>query len=142
MKKIMLWSAAFSCALALNAAQPQIPFTTSSGTVMQRLLPTDGRKAEVRDGIVAHIPGDKTPKHLFFRSMLELKPALKSSFAPEDALLVTLRVEKDTRIRVRWRKSDKTYIDMPVPELPLTGKKEFQSVTVPLPEATGIQFTV
>lgn len=141
MKKVILWSAVFFAALALNAAQPQIPFTTSSGTVMQRLLPTDGRKAEVRDGIVAHVPGGKTPRHLFFRSMLILKPALKSDFAPEDALLVNLRVEKDTRIRVRWRKSDKTYIDQPIPEVPLTGKKEFQNVTLPLPEAPGKQYT-
>lgn len=127
-------------AAAAGAAVPTLPFTTASGTERQRIFPTDGLKAEEKDGLVVHTRG-KPGKHLFFRSMLTFKEPLKGDFAPEDALVLRLRVRKDTRIRVRWRKTDKTYVDMPMPELPLTGSPALQEIVLPLPEAPGKRFT-
>ena len=139
MKRAII-SGVAAAVLSASAAQPAIPFTTESGTAAQRLLPTDGLKAEIKDGTILHFR-EKPGRHLFFRSMLVFKTPLPGNFAPDDALTLRLRVQKKTRLRVRWNTSDKKCIDMPMPELPLNGSTGFQEIALPLPEVPGKQYT-
>ncbi len=139
MKKLLI-SGMTAAVLSMQAAAPVIPFTTDAGSSDERLLPTDGLKASVKDGIVTHFR-EKPGRHLFFRSMLVFRKPLQGEFSPEEALVLRLRTRKDTRLRVRWRRTDKSYVDMPMPELPLTGSPEFQEIVLPLPEGRGKKYT-
>lgn len=129
MFSLVLVSAAF---LPLCAAKTRIPFSHHGVKDMVEIVSSDGTVMENQKGLA--VQTRKSPgRHLFFRAMVKLKSSFKSNFAPDELLVVRLKTEKNTKIRVRWRKDDKTFIDAPV-ELAIRGQKDFQDIHVPLPK--------
>lgn len=132
MKTILNLVLASAACLPLCAAKPRIPFTHHGVKDMVEIVASDGTVMTNQNGVA--VMTRKNPgRHLFFRAMVKLKPKFTSDFAPADMLVVRLKTEKDTKIRVRWRKTDKTFIDAPV-ELAIKGAADFQDVYVPLPK--------
>ena len=81
---------------------------------------------------------EKAPQNLFMCAMVNFKQPLSGDFAPDDALVIELKTDKDCKLRTRWRKTDKTRID--IPDMPIAAKDDFQQIVLPLPSAPGKKF--
>lgn len=130
MKKTWIACAAVLTALSLNGGS---------------LMPVKGKISIAgADGASFKNKGDKLVLQrekpgvqVFLRGIIRFKPPLDGNFAPDDALVIELKTEKDLSLRTRWRKTDKTMCH--TPDMPIKGKKEFQEIALPLPETGGKQ---
>ncbi len=78
---------------------------------------------------------EKTPVNRFLRGLIRFHQNLDGNPAPDDALVLELKTEKDVSIRTRWNGGGN------LPEYAIKGKKEFQEVILPMPESRGKKLT-
>ena len=128
MKKTLIVCAAALTALSLNGGslmpvKGKISIAGADGSSFK----TSGDKLVLRR--------EKPGVQVFLRGIVRFKPQLSANFAPDDALVIELKTEKPLSLRTRWRKADKMMCH--TPEMPVTGKNEFQEIVLPLPETGG-----
>lgn len=82
---------------------------------------------------------EKPGIQLFLRGMVRFQRPLSSDFAPDDALVIELKTDKDLSLRTRWLKDDKRMCH--TPDMPVKAKDGFQEIVLPLPDARGKKLT-
>ncbi len=129
-QSLILWLGALG-ALSLSAASlmPETDKIIVGGA--------DGSAFKVENGALL-LNREKPGIQKFLRGMVNFKEKLSADFAADDALVLELKTAKDTVLRTRWRKTDKTVIDGI--EMSIPGSADFQEVLIPLPVAPGKSF--
>ena len=94
------------------------------------------------DGTSFQQQGDKlilkretTPMALFMRANLRFRQNISCQPAPDDALVLELKTEKDIVLQPSW--GGLGYVQ----GMPVKGKKEFQEVVFPMPDTRGKKLT-
>ena len=128
-----------NCTLTLCTAAALTVLTLNGGSLMPQkgkisIHGADGASFRQTNNVLI-LKREKPGIQLFLRGMIRFRPELKGTFAPDDALVLVLKTEKDATLRMRWRKNDKRMCHLP--DFPIQGKTEFQKLVLPLPSTRG-----
>ena len=126
-----------NCTLTLCTAAALTVLTLNAGSLMPEkgkisIHGADGASFRQKNNVLI-LKREKPGVQLFLRGMIRFRPELKGTFAPDDALVLVLKTEKDATLRMRWRKNDKRICHLP--DFPIQGKPEFQKLILPLPSS-------
>lgn len=128
-----------NCTLTLCTAAALTVLTLNAGSLMPEkgkisIHGADGASFRQKNNVLI-LKREKPGIQLFLRGIIRFRPELKGTFAPDDALVLVLKTEKDATLRMRWRKNDKRMCHLP--DFPIQGKTEFQKQVLPLPSTRG-----
>lgn len=79
---------------------------------------------------------EKPGVQVHMRGFFRFRPNLKGTFAPDDALVIELKSDKDFMLGTRWRKNNRRACAQQ--EIPVSKSEAFQTVCLPLPETGGV----